>query len=195
MKWCWNNDDNRHRLLRLCLESIEQWTEFERCFHFLNELVWGWLFCYLVVSIKYRFCLSDENNDVKWHKCAFKTNTARETDESFSLVSKYIIIVVDARHRRRYIEWHSVDLHVKSFFFLPSVAHSRVGSALFAQEHRNINGFPSQRAMRQLVYYSFTVRLFFGLWFWRQKMAKKESNQKHLHRRRILYQMRWKHQC
>lgn len=84
-------------------------------------------------------------------------------------MSKYIIVVVVAAAAD--VKWHSVDVHVKSFIFGLSLvlAVFLVGFGLFALEHRNINEFPSQRAMRQLVYYFFSSHNFFRLWFWRHK--------------------------
>lgn len=81
MKWCWNNDNHHRRLLRLCLESTEQWTEWFQLFFSV---------CYYQISILFirRQKESDKEGveehvegkktiemcafDVKWHNALSK---------------------------------------------------------------------------------------------------------------------------
>lgn len=81
MKWCWNNDNHHRRLLRLCLESTEQWTEWFQLFFSV---------CYYQISILFirRQKESDKERveehvegkktiemcafDVKWHNALSK---------------------------------------------------------------------------------------------------------------------------
>lgn len=215
MKWCWNNDDNRHRLLRLCLESIEQWTELNAV-HFFPFCVNSsgqtkgrksergfFSISFSLFSIEYRFCLSDENNDVKWHKCALKTNvmhTGRNWRESFRLCQN--LSSSSASTPPLSSLWNGISLMCMSkvsfiaFSLMLVLSFFLVGFGLFALEHqRNINEFPAQRMNAPVGLLFFRRSFFFGCGFWRQKIAKKESNQMHLHRRRwFYYQMRWKHQ-
>lgn len=69
-RWKWNDAETMTTtiiLLRLCLESVEQWAEL----NWTNLLVLFWLICrfLLFFTIKYRFCLSDAETKIEiWQK-------------------------------------------------------------------------------------------------------------------------------